>query len=111
MLADNWFGWKETIKFIHKTLKKFFILGIKSNRCVALTRHQAKNGQFQQLNFYSRGKTVMATPSIPVKLLKKIFTNEDGRTGTLYLVMNNGSIDADRLYKVYQKPWKIEAFH
>ena len=50
VLADNWFGSKENMQFIHKTLKKFFILGIKSNRCVALTRHQAKSGQFQQLN-------------------------------------------------------------
>ena len=50
VLADNWFGSKETMKFVHKKPNKFFVLGIKSNRCVALTRQQAKSGQFQQLD-------------------------------------------------------------
>ena len=49
--------------------------------------------------------------SFPVKLLKKIFTNEDGSTGILYLISNDLSIDADRMYEVYQKRWKIEEFH
>ncbi|MES2142694.1 MAG: hypothetical protein V4471_07440 [Pseudomonadota bacterium] len=93
------------MKFIHKKLKKFFILSIKSNRCVALTRHQAKNGQFQQLNSLAWKDSDCHTVylkdlAFPVKLLKKVFTNEDGRTGTLYLVTNDLSIDADRLYKV-----------
>jgi hypothetical protein len=37
----------------------------------------------------------------------KIFTNEDGSTGILYLISNDLSIDADRIYEVYQKRWKI----
>lgn len=116
VLADNWFGSKENMKFIHKLLKKFFILGIKSNRCVALTRYQAKNGQFQQLNSLAwkdgdYHTVYLKDLAFPVKLLKKVFTNEDGRTGMLYLVTNDLSIDADRLYKVYQKRWKIEEFH
>ena len=35
----------------------------------------------------------------------------NGSTGTLYLVANDLSIDADRIYKVYQKRWRIEEFH
>lgn len=49
--------------------------------------------------------------AFPVKLLKKVFTNEDGSTGTLYLVTNDLSIDADRIYEVYQKRWRIEEFY
>ena len=44
--------------------------------------------------------------SFPVKLLKKVFTNEDGSTGILYLISNDLSIDADRMYEVYQKRWR-----
>lgn len=47
----------------------------------------------------------------PVQLIKKVFKNEDGNTGTLYLVTNDFSIDADRAYEVYQKRWRIEEFH
>ena len=35
VLADNWFGAKDNLEYIHN-LKKYFIIGIKSNRTVAL---------------------------------------------------------------------------
>lgn len=116
VLADNWFGSKANMDFIHSTLKKFFIFGIKSNRCVAMTEADAKSGQFQQVNSldWKDGdcKVVhLKDLAFPVKLLKKIFTNEDNSIGALYLVTNNLSIDSDRIYEVYQKRWKIEEFH
>ena len=46
-----------------------------------------------------------------VTLAKKAFKNEDGSTGTLYLASNDLTHDADFLYQVYQKRWKIEVFH
>lgn len=62
--------------------------------------------QFQQVNsldWKDGDSTTVYLKDIafPVKLLKKVFTNEDGSTGTLYLVTNDLSIDADRIYKVY----------
>jgi len=94
VLADNWFGSKANIAFIQETLKKSFIFGIKSNRCVAMTLYDAKSGQFQQVNSldWKEGdcNTVyLKDIAFPVKLLKKVFTNEDGSTGTLYLVTND----------------------
>ena len=49
--------------------------------------------------------------TFPVQLLKKVFKNENGTTGTLYLVSNDMHCSAERLYEVYQKRWKIEEFH
>ena len=49
--------------------------------------------------------------SMPVTLLKKVFKNEDGSTGTLYLVTNDLDIDSDRIYEIYQKRWRIEEYH
>lgn len=116
VLADNWFGSKANMAFIHSTLKKYFIFSIKSNRCVAMTYQDAKSGQFQQVNSLDWKEGDCSTVylkdiAFPVKLLKKVFTNEDQSTGTLYLVTNDLSIDTDRIYKVYQKRWKIEEFH
>ena len=116
VLADNWFGSKENITFIHEKIKKYFIFGIKSNRCVALTRQHAKSGQFQQIKTFDWNdgdcRTVyLKNIAFPVKLLKKVFTNEDKSTGVLYLVTNDLSIDADRIYELYQKRWRIEEFH
>lgn len=47
VLADNWFDSKANMTFIHQELKKHFIIGIKSNRCVALSTREADSGQYQ----------------------------------------------------------------
>ena len=115
VLADNWFGSKQNMAFVHD-MKKSFIFGIKSNRCIAKTYQDAKSGQFQQVksldwNDGDCNTVYLKDIAFPVKLLKKVFTNEDGSTGTLYLVTNDLSIDADRIYQVYQKRWRVEEFH
>ena len=46
-----------------------------------------------------------------VVLVKKVFTNEDGSIGILYLASNDIEQDAAYLYQIYQKRWKIEEYH
>ncbi|MDF1677862.1 MAG: transposase [Legionellaceae bacterium] len=40
----NWFGSKANMAFIHDELQKSFIIGVKSNRTLALSEDDAKNG-------------------------------------------------------------------
>ena len=49
--------------------------------------------------------------AIKKKNSKKVYKNEDGSTGTLYLVTNDLESSADRIYEVYQKRWRIEEYH
>lgn len=116
VLADSWYGTSGNMHFIHYELEKRFIFGMKSNRHVALSLEAKLSGQFQSVEsldlkdgecktVYLRGETP------PVQLLKKVFTNKDASTGTLYLVTNDLTVDADRLYDVYKKRWRIEEFH
>jgi hypothetical protein len=42
ILADNWFGAKKNMEFIHYDMKKKFILGIKANRLIALSDEEKK---------------------------------------------------------------------
>ena len=44
-------------------------------------------------------------------LIKKVFTNEDGSTGILYLASNDIEHEAAYLYQIYQKRWRIEEYH
>lgn len=116
VLADNWFGAKENLAYIHHELHKYFIFGIKSNRTVALSLADKQRGRFQQAS------TVLLEPEqtrtvylqgldFPVQLIKKVFTNENGSTGVLYLVTNDLTLEAGRLYQIYQKRWRIEEYH
>jgi len=116
ILSDNWFGSKDNMEFIHKDLKKKFIIGLKSNRLVALSDEERKKGQYQNLSALNikdgeARKAWLKDLSLPVSLLKKVFKNEDGSTGTLYLVTNDLDIDPDRIYEIYQKRWRIEEYH
>jgi hypothetical protein len=112
VLADNWFGSKDNLNFIHNSLGKKFIIGIKSNRLVSLQQ----KGQFLSLNslHLENGSAItvyLKGLNFPVQLLKQVFTNEDGSSGTLYLVTNDTGILANKILEIYKKRWKIEEFH
>ena len=116
VLSDNWFGAKDNLEFIHNELKRKFIIGMKTNRLVALSDKERKKGQYQNLSTLNikdgeARRAWLKDLSLPVTLLKKVFKNEDSSTGTLYLVTNDLDIDSDRIYEIYQKRWRIEEYH
>jgi len=116
ILADNWFGSKKNMEFIQYDTDKKFILGMKSNRLIAFSNQERKKGQYHNLestNFKDGEKKIvwLKDLSFPVSLVKKVFKNEDKSTGTLYLVSNDLDHDADSLYEIYKKRWRIEEYH
>lgn len=116
VLADTWFGAKKNMEFVHYEMKKKFIFGIKSNRLIALSKEERQKGEYKNLNklsFKDGDKRIVWLKDVPfpVSLITKIFKNEDGSTGTLYLVTNDLESSADRIYEVYQKRWRIEEYH
>jgi len=76
ILSDNWFGAKDNLEFIHNELKKKFIIGLKTNRLVALSDEERKKGQYQNLNTLNikdgeARKAWLKDLSLPVTLLKQ----------------------------------------
>lgn len=115
VLADNWFGAKDNLEYINN-LKKYFIIGIKSNRTIALSEDNKKRGQFQKVSSLNleegqSTKVWLKGLEFPVTLIKKVFINEDKSTGILYLISNDLHHDGDHLYEIYQKRWQIETYH
>ena len=116
ILSDNWFGAKDNMEFIHYEVKKKFIMGLKSNRLIALSLDDKKKGQYQNLNTLAlkageKRIVWLKDLSFPVSLITKIFKNEDGSTGSLYLVTNDLESSTDPIYTIYKKRWKIEEYH
>jgi hypothetical protein len=116
VLADTWFSSKENMLKIHYELEKKFIFGIKSNRLVALPKQGQLKEQYQNLNSLQlkdnqARKVWLKDIPFEVLIVKKVFKNEDGTEGTLYLVSNDLGKDADSLYSIYQKRWRIEEYH
>lgn len=116
VLADNWFGAKDNMEFVHYDIKRFFVFGIKANRLIAFSEEERKKGQYHNLNslnFKDGEKRIVRLKDVafPVALITKIFKNEDGSTGILHIVTNDLNSDADRIYEIYQKRWRIEEYH
>jgi hypothetical protein len=115
ILADNWFGAKDNLDYIH-SLQKYFIIGIKSNRTIALSQENKMKGKYETVSSLDLkdGQSIKAWLKgieFPVSLIKKIFINEDNSIGILYLVSNDLGRDADHLYEIYQRRWQIEVYH
>ena len=49
-VADSWFSAKDNITFMRQTLKKHFVVALKSNRTVALSDQQKRQGAFTRID-------------------------------------------------------------
>jgi len=115
VLADSWFSSAENMKHIHEKMKKYFILALKSNRHVALSLSDKKQGRYVRIDTLTRSEKPVTGwvkgLEFPVVFHQQHFTNKDGSTGILYLISNELSASATTLETIYQKRWKVEVFH
>jgi len=116
VLNDVWFSAADNMVFVKNTLRKDFIMPLKANRKAAVSLSTKQNGQYQRVD------TLKLEPTQPVTvylegvpfalcLIKQVFTNEDGSTGTLYLVTSDTTLSGDGIATIYQKRWNVEPYH
>jgi len=115
VLADCWFAATENFEHILKK-GKHFIAALKSNRLIALSEQDKKQGRFMRIDALSLTdkQTVrgwLKGFSKEVLFVRRIFTNKDGSTGILNLVCSNLTLDGEQSSTIYQKRWKVEEFH
>jgi IS4 transposase len=116
VLADSWFSAQENLAFVREDLGKHFVVALKSNRTVALTLEDKKQGRFVRIDrLLGLGqKPIQAWLKgldFPVLLSRQVFTNKDGSTGILYLACSDLDCDPAAIEAIYQKRWKVEVFH
>jgi hypothetical protein len=116
VLNDIWFAAAENMKLIKDELEKDFVMPLKANRKVALSRQQQQQGIYQAV-----GKLGLEPGEVrevwlegvdfPVMLVKQVFTNGDGSTGILYLVTSDTTLEYGQITALYQTRWKVEEYH
>jgi len=116
VLNDVWFACADNMKFVKHELKRDFVMPLKSNRKVALSASDKRNGRFVSVDTLELKKN--AVPKIylegvdfPLLLVKQVFKNEDGSTGIQYLVTSDPTLTHDEILSIYQKRWNIEPYH
>ena len=102
--------------FIKVDMGKDFVMSLKSNRTVALSLEDKRQGRFVRVDALPLEENTVVQAyikglSFPVLLAKQVFTNKDGSIGVLYLVTSDLLLDYDRLTAIYQKRWSVEVFH
>ena len=115
VLADSWFSSIGNMKFIHEKMKKYFLLALKSNRLIALSKEDKLKGRFQRIDSLDWSDSPICGwvkgMDIPIILHRQIFKNKDDSEGILYLISNDIELEKESMETIYQKRWKVEVFH
>jgi hypothetical protein len=115
VLTDSWFSCAPTMKYIVEECKRDCIMAIKDNRKVALSQEDKAKGKYvgiKSLELEGRALSVYFEQlEFPLLVSKQVFKNEDGSTGTLYLVSSDVSLTYEQITTIYQKRWKVEQYH
>ena len=114
VLADSWFSSSENMRSITEHCKSDFIMAIKSNRVVALSKGDKEQGIYHSIESLELEERTMSVYlkqyNKPVLIAKQVFKNGDGGTGTLYLATSDLNLDYQSLTTIYEKRWKVEEF-
>jgi len=116
VLNDIWFSSSANMRFVKTELNKDFVMAIKKNRKVALSKSDKLQGKYVGIG--SLGLEPNAVQEVyfkqvefPVLLIKQVFKNEDGSMGILYLISSDTNLTYDQITAIYQKRWKVEEYH
>lgn len=116
VMNDVWYSSAENMRFVKETLDKDFIMPLKANRKLALSRADKLAGRYCRVDTLSpEPHTVqeiyLEGIEFPLFFAKQVFVNEDDSTGVLYLVTSDPTLSADGIATLYRTRWHVEPYH
>jgi hypothetical protein len=116
VLNDVWYASADNMMFIKHDLERDFIMPMKTNRKVALSLEDKKQGQYVRIDTLElEPETVMTiyleSVDVPLYLVKQVFINADNSIGLLYLVTSDLDLTYQGIITGYGKRWPVEPYH
>ena len=116
VLNDVWFASAENMMFVKHELEREFVMPLKTNRKVALSLADKKQGRYERVDTLEIEPDTVLTiylegVDFPLHLVKQVFTNGDGSIGILYLVTSDLDLNYDGITTIYKKRWNVEPYH
>ena len=116
VLNDVWYASSENMMLVKEELKKDFIMPIKTNRKIALSKQEKLSGKYvtvskHELKENTEEKIYLEGVSFELLLIKQVFKNADGTKGVLYLVSSDLTKTNEQITSIYHKRWKVEEYH
>jgi hypothetical protein len=115
VVADSWYSSVENMELVKQTLHSNFIIALKSNRLVALSKVDKESGTYVNIeSLQPEQQTVevwFKELDFPLLLVKQVFKNEDGTVGELYLACSDLNLSYEQITTIYKKRWGVEVYH
>lgn len=115
VVNDSWFSSEENMRLVKGELLTDFVVAIKSNRKIALSKSDKAKGKYvgiESLELKQQPVEVwLKSLDFPLLLIKQIFKNEDGTVGELYLVTSDLNLLYEQITTIYKKRWNVEVYH
>lgn len=116
IINDSWYASSDNMKMIKRDLHKEFVMPLKSNRKVALSKEHKAHGQYVAVSHLELPADTtceiwLEEVPFPLLLTKQVFINEDGSMGVLYLVTSDLTLSSDQTQQLYQRRWSVEVYH
>ncbi len=116
VLNDIWYASSKNMMLVKGELKKDFIMPIKTNRKIALSKKDKLSGKYVrvsalELKENTQQEIYLEGVSFPLLLIKQVFKNADGSQGVLYLVSSDLRLTYEQSIAIYHKRWKVGEYH
>ena len=115
VLADSWYSSVENMICCKEELNSHFIMALKSNRKVALSKENKENKQYISIETLQPGQQTveiwLEELDFPLLLTKQVFKNENDTVGELYLACSDLNLSYDKITTIYKKRWGVEEYH
>ncbi|MGI0062531.1 MAG: IS701 family transposase, partial [Nitrosotalea sp.] len=115
VVADSWYCSTDNMKLLKKELHIHFVIALKSNRKVALSKEDKQNKQYASIETLQPGQQTveiwLEELDFPLLLIKQVFKNEDDTVGELYLACSDLSLSYQQIATIYKKRWGVEEYH
>jgi len=116
VLNDVWYASSENMMLVKEELKRDFIMPIKTNRKIALSKKDKLSGKYVTVSVLELKENIqqeiyLEGVSFPLLLIKQVFKNGDGTEGVLYLVSSDLTLTYEQIATIYHKRWKVEEYH
>jgi hypothetical protein len=115
VVNDCWYSSAANMFFVKEQLRRHFVMALKSNRKVALSKEEKQAGHFQDIESLQPEQQPMEIwlegLDFPLLLVKQVFKNEDGTEGVLYLACSDLSLGYEQITAIYKRRWSAEVYH
>lgn len=115
VLADSWYSSIENMICCKKEMKRDFIMALKSNRKVALSKENKEKKEYISIETLQPGQQTveiwLEELDFPLLLIKQVFKNENDTVGELYLACSDLNLVYDKITTIYKKRWGVEEYH